>query len=155
MMGTKKKTKKVKTNESESVPLPVGKQINPKVFQHLMEVRKESYATRVKVVTLFRNNVEDYFSGDQQFIIKFLWKTRAQINQELESLRFNYWKIRDSENCVLAKLAVLLRASRAAERYDDVHRAYCKENYQEVATTSYIEVPKCTKVLCLKILLQG
>ena len=28
---------------------------------------------------------------------------------------------------------MLLKASRAAERYDDAHRAYCKEKYEEVA----------------------
>ena len=79
-IGAKKKSKKTKVPdvEMEPAPFPVDKLINQRAFGHSCDIRHENPGNLGKIVMFFHQQVEDYLQGDQQFIIRTLWKTKSQ-----------------------------------------------------------------------------
>ena len=82
----------------EPAPFPVDKLINQRAFGHSSDIRRENPGNLGKIVMFFHQQVKDYLQGDQQFIIRTLWKTKNQLNDELEKLGLKDWRVKDSDN---------------------------------------------------------
>ena len=129
--GTKKKSKKPKEPEStesvEPIPFPNEKLLSQRAFGHCCDQRKESSGNMSKIIRFFHEQVENYLKDDQMFIIRTLGKSKAELNNELESVGLKDWRIKDSECLVVAKMAVLYKAAKVAQKYDVNNRAFCKK----------------------------
>ena len=111
----------------EPAPFPIDKLINQRAFGHACDIRRENPGSLGKIVMFFHQQVEDYLQGDQQFIIRTLWKTKGQLNEELEKLGLKDWWVKDSECFIIAKIAILYKSAKVAQKYDHHNRAYCKQ----------------------------
>jgi len=134
--GTKRKTKKSKETEGvesfEPIPFSDEKLLSQRVFGHCCDQRKEYSGNVQKVIKFFHDQVENYARDDQMFILKTLWKSKFEINSELEAVGLNDWRIKDSECAIMAKMSILYKAAKSAQKFDMNNRAFCKR-YQEGA----------------------
>ena len=121
--GARQKTdsKIIKGVEKDPPPFMLNKLTASEEFQHLSNSRTESTSNTTKILAFFHQQVNvtsQSQPGQPSFLVRTLYKSKEEIKTELMDCGLRKWLIKDTENCLLAKFAVLYKAAKCAQGYD-------------------------------------